>query len=317
MAKYIFGIDIGGTTVKMGLFTGEGKLCEKWEITTTAVENDNTAILKDIVAAMKAKQAEKGIADEDVLGVGMGVPGPVLSDGTVNKCANLKWGVFNVEEAMSELCGFPVKAGNDANVAALGEQLCGGGAGYGSVIMITLGTGVGAGVVLDGRIIPGAFGAAGEVGHMHVNDDEQDVCGCGRRGCLEQYASAGGIKRVASRYLKAHPELDTPLGRSVEINSINIFRTGRGGDAAGQGIIGEYFDILGRALAHMSTVIDPEAYVIGGGVSNEGPYLAEGIEKAFKKYCFHASSNARITLARLGNDAGIYGACGMVMNSQK
>lgn len=314
MGKYIFGVDVGGTSVKLGLFDSEGNLLDKWGITTAVVKNDNTAILHDITNAIQAKQAEKGIASEDVLGVGLGVPGPVLADGTINRCVNLGWSVFNVVETMSAICGFKVKAGNDANVAALGEQLRGGGKGYGSVVMITLGTGVGAGVVVDGRIIPGAFGAAGEVGHMHVRDGEPDLCGCGKRGCFEQYASANGICRIARQYLAAHPQQPTALGREVEINSISVFEQARAGDKAGLAIVEEYFDILGRGLAHIACVIDPECIVIGGGVSNEGQYLIDGVTAAYQKYCFHASKDMKIICAQLGNNAGIHGACGMVMS---
>ncbi len=315
MAKYVFGVDIGGTTVKMGLFDGEGTLLEKWEITTTAVEGDNTAILKDVTAAIKAKQAERGIADGEVLGVGMGVPGPVLVDGTVNRCVNLKWGVFNVEETMSALCGYPVKAGNDANVATLGEQFKGGGAGYADVVMITLGTGVGAGVVVGNKMIPGAFGAAGEVGHMHMVDGETEVCGCGNTGCLEQYASATGVVRLCKRYLAAHPETETPLGKELEISSLNVFNQAKAGDAVAEAVVNEYFDILGRALALIACVVDPQVFVLGGGVSNAGQYLIDGATEAYKKYCFHASRNVKIMKAQLGNDAGIYGACGMILGA--
>ena len=316
MDNYVFGVDIGGTAVKIGVFSDEGELIEKWDIPTVVAEDDDGVILRDITVAIKAKQAEMDISDYNILGVGLGVPGPVLPDGTVKRCVNLNWGVFNVEEAMSEYCGFPVKAGNDSDVAALGEQLYGGGRGYKSVVMITLGTGVGGGVVLGGRIIAGAFGAAGEIGHMHVRDGETDVCGCGARGCLEQYASTRGIKRLAGRYLEAHPYANTPLGQEMEVSGINIFKAAREGDEACLGIVAEYFDVLGRGLANVSAVIDPEAYIIGGGVSNEGKYLVDGIAKAFRQHCFHASAETKFLRAELGNDAGIYGACGMILNKR-
>ncbi len=317
MKKYVFGVDIGGTTVKLGLFDGDGLLLEKWEIKTTAVEGDNTAILSDVYAAIKAKMLEKGIENGDVLGIGMGVPGPVLADGTVNRCVNLKWGVFNVVQTMQSISGFKVMAGNDANVAALGEQFKGGGQGYDNVIMTTLGTGVGSGIIVGGKIIPGAFGAAGEVGHMHMIDGEPDVCGCGKTGCLEQYVSANGVVRLGNRAVAANAASDTPLetklGSELAVNSINIFAQAQKGDAVAVKIAEEYFDILGKALAYMSCVIDPDVFVLGGGVSNVGAYLVEGATKAFKKYCFHASSNAKIMVAKLGNDAGIYGCCKMIL----
>ena len=198
MDKYVFGIDVGGTTVKCGLFTAEGVVLDKWEIRTNK-ENSGASILSDITNAINAKLAEKKIDKSDVLGVGIGVPGPVKGDGTVLSCVNLGWGVFNVNEKMSELIGLPVAAGNDANVAALGEMWKGGGQGYQDVVMVTLGTGVGGGIILDGKIWAGSNGAGGELGHMIVNPEETDVCGCGGHGHLEQYASATGIVRMAKR----------------------------------------------------------------------------------------------------------------------
>ncbi len=315
MKKYVFGIDIGGTTVKLGLFDQDGALVEKWEVKTQAVEGDNTAILKDIAAAVKAKQAERGIPDEAVIGAGMGVPGPVLADGTVNKCVNLKWGVFNVEKAMTELCGFPVRAGNDANVATLGEQRFGGAAGYSNVVMLTLGTGVGAGVIIDGRMIAGSFGAAGEAGHLHMVDGETEPCGCGNYGCLEQYASANGAVRLMKRFLAANPEAETPLGKGLEITSVNIFNQAKAGDPAAAAVVGEYFDMLGRALALIACVVDPEVFVLGGGVSNAGQFLIDGVSEAYLKYCFHATSHVKIVRATLGNDAGIFGCCGLALGA--
>lgn len=311
MKKYIFGIDLGGTSVKLGLFDTEGKLLDKWEIPTRVVENDNESILRDITASIKEKQAERGIADEEVQGAGIAVPGPVLEDGTVNRCVNLKWGVFNVAQALSRLSGFPVKVGNDANAAALGEQYRGVGRGCRSLVLITLGTGVGSGVIINGQIVPGAFGAGGEVGHMHVRDNEPDECGCGRHGCLEQYASAKGIERLARYVLAEHPELTTRLGKDAEIECISIFTCAHEGDPGALAVVEAYFDLLGRAAANISCVVDPECIVFGGGVSKQGSYLSDGIATAYRKYCFHASSKTRILCAALGNDAGIYGACAM------
>ena len=314
MKNYLFGVDVGGTMVKLGLFDTEGKLLDKWSI-VTELSDDEKSILRDIWAAIEAKMQEKAIAKEDVQGIGMGVPGPVLADGTVNRCVNLNWGRFNVKAALEEISGLPVAVGNDANVAALGEQWMGGGAGHSNVVMVTLGTGVGGGIILDGKIVTGSFGAAGEIGHMHMVDGETKACGCGKFGCLEQYTSANGIILLAQEYIAEHGENGTKLGHEVPIDSINIFKAAREGDATANGIIDEMFDLLGRSLAAVSNVIDPEAYVIGGGVSKEGQYLADGIEKAFKKYAFHASEGAKILLAKLGNDAGIYGAARMVMEN--
>ena len=172
MAKYSFGVDLGGTTVKLGFFDTEGNVLDKWEI-KTRTENGGVNILPDIAEAIKSKMAEKSVAKEDVVGVGIGVPGPVDSKGIVHKCVNLGWGVFNINEELSKhLDGIAVKGGNDANVAALGEMWKGGGQGFDSIVVVTLGTGVGGGIIVDGQILTGATGAAGEICHIHVDDAE-------------------------------------------------------------------------------------------------------------------------------------------------
>ena len=228
MANYVFGVDIGGTTVKIGLFTTQGEMVEKWEITTRTDEGGKY-ILSDIAASVEDKLAEKRIEKSDVAGVGMGVPGPVKADGTVIKCVNLGWGIFNVEEELSKLLALPVKAGNDANMAALGEMWQGGGKGHKDIVMVTLGTGVGGGIILDGKMLAGTNGAGGEIGHIQVNDDETEVCGCGRKGCLEQYTSATGIVRMAHTMLKT---TDRPSAlRNVQyVSAKEVFDAAKQGD---------------------------------------------------------------------------------------
>ncbi len=312
MKKYLLGVDVGGTMVKLGIFDLQGKLLEKWSI-DTVLSDDELSILRDIWAAASAKMAEKGMSADEFQGIGLGVPGAVLDDGTVNRCVNLGWGRFNVKEALEGISGLPVAVGNDANVAALGEQWMGGGAGHDSIVMVTIGTGVGGGVIYKGKIATGFFGAAGEIGHVHVMDGETRTCGCGKKGCLEQYTSANGINYLAEKYIAQHGENGTKLGREIPFSSINIFKEARAGDPTAQGIIDQMFDMLGKTLSYVSCVIDPEAFVIGGGVSKEGQYLVDGLEKAFRKYAFHASTEAKILLAKLGNDAGIYGAARIAM----
>jgi len=198
MKKYSVGVDIGGTTVKIGIFKSEGELLKKWEIPTDKNEN-GTHILGDIAESIEKVLKEENISKDDVHGIGMGVPGPVKADGTVVKCVNLGWGIFNVEQALESIIGLKVKAANDANIAALGESWQGGGKGYDSMVMVTLGTGVGGGVIIDGKILAGINGAAGEIGHIKVSDEETEECGCGKKGCLEQYASATGVVRCAKK----------------------------------------------------------------------------------------------------------------------
>lgn len=305
MKKYGFGVDVGGTTCKIGLFDMSGTKLESWEIPTD-VSDSGSAILDDIAAAVLGKMEERGISREDVQGIGLGVPGPVGRDGTVFKCVNLGWGVFNVEHALSERTGLAVKAGNDANVAALGEMWQGGAAGRQDVVMITLGTGVGGGVIINGKMVTGHHGAGGEIGHIIVNPDESVACGCGKKGHLEQYASATGIVRMATDQL-ASEERRTALTAIEPLTAKDIFDAAKGGDAVALELVERLCEILAIAMADISNVADPEVYVIGGGVSKAGAILVDGIRRRFVERAFHACEDTEIVLAALGNDAGIYG----------
>ncbi|AQR96748.1 ROK family glucokinase [Clostridium saccharoperbutylacetonicum] len=312
MRNYGFGIDIGGTTIKMGLFKVDGSLIEKWEVDTRREENGKY-ILIDIAKEINDKLEEKGIQKNDVVGVGLGVPGPVGSDGTVLKCVNLGWGIFNVEETLSELIDLPVKAGNDANVAALGEMWQGGGKGYKNVVMVTLGTGVGGGIIIDGNIISGTNGAVGEIGHIKVVKNETETCGCGKKGCLEQYASATGIVKEAKKLLnsKERPSL---LRNYSEITAKLIFDAAKEGDELANILVEDLGEKLGGTLASVSCVCDPEVFVIGGGVSKAGMILINVIRKHFIEKAFHACEGTKFELAKLGNDAGIYGGVKLVLD---
>ena len=313
MKKYAFGADVGGTTVKMGMFDTDGYVLDTWEI-PTVTENNGAAILPDISRTIAEKMDEKGISIDDVEGIGMGVPGPVGNDGTVFKCVNLGWDVINVEKILNELTGLRVKAGNDANVAAMGEMWQGGGKGYQNVVMVTLGTGVGGGIIVEGKVVAGAHGAGGELGHIPVNPDEELFCGCGKRGCLEQYASANGFTLITKRYLASNPDVKTVLRDAPELNSKVIFDAAKDGDEAALHMVEEVGNYLGRALATISCVADPQVFVLGGGMSKSGPILTDSIEKYFKQYAFHASRETEIKLATLGNLAGIYGGVGMLLS---
>ena len=311
MANYVFGVDIGGTTVKIGLFSTEGELLDKWEI-KTRTDDGGAYILGDIADSVKAKMEERGISKEDVLGVGMGVPGPVRDDGTVIKCVNLGWGVFNAAEELSQLLGVKVKVGNDANMAALGEMWQGGGKGHENIVMITLGTGVGGGIILGGKMLAGVNGAGGEIGHMTMDLSETDVCNCGKRGCLEQYASATGIVRMANKALN---DSDRPSKlREVQyISAKEIFDAAKTGDDLAMELVDELGKKLGLAMAQVAAVVDPEVFVIGGGVSRAGQIIIDATEKYFKQYAFHACRNTTFELAVLGNDAGMYGGARAVL----
>ncbi len=308
--KYSFGIDVGGTTVKMGLFQEDGTILDKWEI-VTRTENKGEAILPDIATAVFSKIEEKGIAKEDIIGLGIGVPAPINAEGIVKNTANLGWGYKEVTKELKELTGMKVAAGNDANVAALGEMWLGGGKGCKNMIMVTLGTGVGGGIIIDGKILVGATGAGGEIGHLTVNYEEEECCGCGKKGCLEMYASATGITRLANRRL-AKDDADTIL-RNCEISAKSVFDAVKEGDSVAIEIAEEFGRVLGYALANLAAACNPEVIVIGGGVSKAGAILFDYIVEPFMERAFFADKETRFELAQLGNDAGICGAAKLIL----
>ena len=312
MEKRCFGVDIGGTTVKMGLFTVDGKVTDKWEIPTRKEENGKY-ILEDIAKSVKERMQRDTLTLEDIAGLGIGVPGPVKEDGTVLKCANLGWGVFNVADTVRELTGIEnVKVGNDANVAALGEMWQGGGKGYNNLVMVTLGTGVGGGVILGGKILTGSNGAGGEIGHIRVNYEEKDVCGCGKTGCLEQYASATGVVRLAKKALEKKEKKATLVADDLSAKA--VFDAAKAGDELAMDIVEKFGFYLGMALAHISQVIDPEVFVIGGGVARAGQIIIDEVSKNYEENVMFALKNKAFKMAELGNDAGIYGSARMVLD---
>ena len=310
MAKYVFGVDIGGTTVKIGLFTAEGTMVDKWEITTRTDEGGKY-ILGDIAASIEDKLAEKQIDKSEVKGIGMGVPGPVKADGTVLRCVNLGWGIFNAADELSKIIGLPVKVGNDANMAALGEMWQGGGKGFSNIVMVTLGTGVGGGIIIDSKIIAGYHGAGGEIVHACVNHNEVRPCNCGNHGCLEQYASATGISRLARK--KMEHETRATILTKEDLSAKAVFDAVKEGDEVAIEVATEMGNYLGHAMADMAAVLDPAVFVIGGGVSKAGEVLLSFIEKPFMEKAFFANKNVKFKLATLGNDAGICGAAKLVL----
>jgi len=309
--QYGFGVDLGGTTVKIAYFDETGRLLHKWEI-PTVTGNGGKQILPDIAAAVLGYLEENNISRDSVLGIGIGVPGPVFSDGTVNKCINLGWGVFNIQRELEKLTGFPVKAGNDATVAALGECWKGGGQGCDNMVFATLGTGVGGGIVVGGRVIHGVHGAGGEIGHIVLNREEEEVCNCGKRGCVEQYCSATGIVRIAKKALAAS-EKPSCLRNIEPLTCKDVFDAGKEQDALALEILEQVYGYLGEFLANVCNVVDPEVVVLGGGVSKAGQMLLEGAQRYYEKFAFHACRDVRFALASLGNDAGAYGAFKLVL----
>lgn len=311
MMEYVFGIDLGGTTVKLGLFTVDGALTDKWEIPTRTA-NGGKQILPDIAASIREKLEERGISPQQVGGVGLGVPGAVAEERYVDPCVNLNgWG-GDVAGRLADLCGWEVKVVNDANAAALGEMWLGGGKGCSSVVFVTLGTGVGGGIVVDGRLLSGAHGAGGEIGHIKVDPSETIPCGCGKKGCLEQYTSATGIVRKA-RELLAEVEEPSALRRCETVTAKDVFTHAKDGDGLAMEVVEFFADRLGRGLACVSCVCDPQVFVIGGGVSAAGQIILDLVSEAFRKYAFPASEGTEFVLATLGNDAGIYGAARLML----
>ena len=313
MGKYIFGVDVGGTSVKMGLFDVEGAVIDKWEI-PTRTENGGENILPDIADSINQKIEKEQYEKADIVGIGIAVPGPVNDEGVVNKAVNLGWGVIPVKETMEKLCGIPTQVGNDANVAALGEMWKGGGQGYTSLVVVTLGTGIGGGVIVDGRLVTGAHGAGGEIGHLHVMDGEEEACNCGCRGCLEQYGSATGIVRLANRVLARTKE--PSVLRETEVSAKTVFDAVKAGDKTAVMIAEEFGEILGKGFAMIASVLNPAAFVVGGGVSKAGTVLFEYIRPSFEKYAFPGAKNVEFELATLGNDAGIYGSAKLVLDTE-
>ena len=310
MKKYVFGVDVGGTTVKMGYFDIEGNLIEKWEI-PTRTEDKGVNIIPDIAGSILVKLAQNDIDKKEVAGVGIGVPGPVKEDGTVLVAVNLGWDKRNTNEQLEDLLGIPVKTANDANVAALGEMWRGGGQGYEDVVAVTLGTGVGGVVIIGGKVIAGSNGAGGEIGHIHLEDNESEECGCKGHGCLEQYASATGVVRLAKKKL-ADSSKPSVL-RDDEVTAKAVWDAVKADDELAKEVANIYGEYLGKGLAAVAAVVNPQVFVIGGGVSKAGRVVIDYLEPYFDKYAFPGTKNAKFVLAKLGNDAGIYGAAKLVL----
>lgn len=311
MKKYAFGIDIGGTSVKVGLFDREGNILDKWEV-PTVTEGGPDAILPNVAASIKNKMQEKGISKDDVEGVGAGSPGAITADGHLVDAVNVGWKELYLTDELQALLGVPAKASNDANVAAYGEMWKGAGKGCANMVMVTLGTGVGGGIIVNGQILSGATGGGGEIGHMHIEDNETQTCNCGNKGCLEQYASATGIVRLARQRLAQD---DKPsLLRKGNISAKSVFDAVKAGDETAIEIAEKFGEYLGKGLGMIASVVNPEVIVIGGGVSKAGDILISYIEPDYRKHAFSPCSHAKIVLAELGNDAGIFGAAGLILN---
>lgn len=316
MAKKLLGIDLGGTTVKFGILTLEGEVQEKWAIETNILE-DGKHIVPDIVASLKHRLALYNLTKDDFVGIGMGSPGAVDRDKkTVTGAFNLNWAsTQEVGSVIEAELGIPFAIDNDANVAALGERWVGAGANNPDVVFVTLGTGVGGGVIADGSLIHGVAGAGGEIGHIVVEPEDGFDCTCGNHGCLETVASATGVVRVA-RKLAEEYEGDSKIKAAIDngeaVSSKDIFDAAKEGDHFANTVVDKVSFYLGLASANISNILNPDSVVIGGGVSAAGEFLRSRIENNFQKFAFpQVRKSTKIKIAELGNDAGIIGAASL------
>ncbi|MBQ2679154.1 MAG: ROK family glucokinase [Firmicutes bacterium] len=299
--KFCFGVDVGGTAIKIGLFSNKLELIEKWSLPTPR-KGRSSEILPFIVYNIKKIMADREL--KDCMGMGICVPGPVLNDGTVLSCVNLGWDEFNIKEKIKSMLGFNVWAGNDANAAAFGEVRIG--LGVMDAVMITLGTGIGGGIIHNGKIIVGSNGSAGEIGHINVAGGEGFTCGCGKNGCVETVASGVGIANLAKRMISYYKG-ETVL-KPENLSAAAIFAAAKNGDEFANLVVRRAMRYLAKAMANISAVIDPEAFIIGGGVSKAGTFLTDILSEEYEKVAFSGNKNKKILLAKLGENAGIYGA---------
>ncbi len=316
MRKKLLGIDLGGTTIKFGILTLEGEVQEKWAIETNTLENGRH-IVSDIVESLKHRLSLYGLTKDDFLGIGMGSPGAVdRTSKTVTGAFNLNWAdTQEVGSVIEKEVGIPFFIDNDANVAALGERWVGAGANNPDVVFVTLGTGVGGGVIADGNLIHGVAGAGGEIGHMIVDPENGFMCTCGNKGCLETVASATGVVRVA-RQLAEQYEGSSAIKAAIDngdtVTSKDIFIAAEDGDKFANSVVERVSRYLGLAAANISNILNPDSVVIGGGVSAAGEFLRSRVEKYFVTFAFpQVKKSTKIKIAELGNDAGIIGAASL------
>ncbi|HFR3474766.1 TPA: ROK family glucokinase [Streptococcus suis] len=318
MSKKIIGIDLGGTSVKLAILTTEGEIQEKWSIKTNILD-DGSHIVPDIIDSIKQRFETHGLTTDDFLGVGMGSPGVVDSEaGTVIGAYNLNWKTLQlVKDQFESALGLPFFIDNDANVAALGEQWVGAGNNNPNVVFMTLGTGVGGGVIAAGNLIRGVKGAGGELGHITVDFDEPFACTCGKKGCLETVASATGIVNLSRRYADQYAgdaKLKQMIDDGQDVTAKDVFDLAKEGDDLALIVYRHFSEYLGVACANIAAVLNPAYIVLGGGVSAAGEFLLDGVRKVFAENSFpQIKESTQIVLATRGNDAGVLGAASLVL----
>lgn len=306
--RYGFGVDILGTHLQFGFFDENGKLLDKWQKTLPG-DWDSSRIIPAIAEEVERYLSQKGIFEDDVIGIGVAVPGPVGSTGVVNKCVNLSWGVFNIDRALSGLTGLNVKSSNTANLSALGEYWHD--STSKNMVFMAMNTGLGGGIVCEGTLVNGANGGAGEIGHIIVNREETEACTCGKYGCVEQYCSPPGIVRVARRQLNTS-RMPSVLRNKRFFDFRDVLNAAAGGDRLAREVMNQVYDYAGQALAAVCCVTNPDTILLGGEFCRIGQSALEGISRAFRKYVFHANEGVRFQLAALGQDDVLYGAFKLV-----
>ncbi|HEL2165831.1 TPA: ROK family glucokinase [Streptococcus suis] len=318
MSKKIIGIDLGGTSVKLAILTTEGEIQEKWSIKTNILD-DGSHIVPDIIDSIQHRFETHGLTKDDFLGIGMGSPGVVDSEaGTVIGAYNLNWKTLQlVKEQFEAALGLPFFIDNDANVAALGEQWVGAGNNNPNVVFMTLGTGVGGGVIAAGNLIRGVKGAGGELGHITVDFDKPFACTCGKKGCLETVASATGIVNLSRRYADQYAgdaKLKQMIDDGQDVTAKDVFDLAKEGDDLALIVYRHFSEYLGVACANIAAVLNPAYIVLGGGVSAAGEFLLDGVRKVFAENSFpQIKESTQIVLATRGNDAGVLGAASLVL----
>lgn len=316
MSKKLIGIDLGGTTVKLAVLTESGEVQQKWSLLTD-ISEEGTKIVPSIVASINEHIERYGMSKEDFIGIGMGSPGTVdLQNGTVIGAYNLNWKTLQpVKLLIEEGTGIPFAIDNDANVAALGERWKGAGENEDNMAFLTLGTGVGGGIVAEGNLLHGSVGAAGEVGHITVEPNGYD-CTCGKKGCLETVASATGVVRLARDYADQYAgesTLKVAIDDGQLVTAKDVFDFAKQNDALAVKVIDKVAFYLGLACGNIANILNPSTIVIGGGVSNAGEFLVEQVQDYFNTFTFPAiRSSCKIRLAQLGNDAGVIGASSLI-----
>ena len=310
--RYGFGVDIYGEQAKIGFFNENGILLDKWKLPISQMRDGNQ-ILPMLAQEIEEYLHTHRIFEDDVIGIGVGIPGPVNSTGTVNKCVNLGWGVFNVDRALSGLTGLRVKSGNIATLSAVGE--CWKGSGTKNMAFVAMNVGLGGAVVCDGNVVHGAHGGGGEFGHMVMNKNEQVACTCGRRGCLEQYCSPTGIIRMAKRQLAA-TNAPSVLRRRPPQSYDDVLKAAASGDKVATQVMAQFYDYMGHFLANVCSVTNPDTVVLGGEFCRMGLPVLESISRSFQQYVFHANKNVQFRHAALGTDACLFGAFKSVLDQE-